>query len=337
MFKYNNTNQVFLGLALLTTIGFRSFDPALATSHQKITVDGDRIELKKSIQLNQQDKISKLDLESNTQQSEIIVASSSTIADNSNLFKSAKASNSSLKIIRIISLSFFLLLFIPFGIFYPFFLFYQRIFKLNNQAKIPLAMDTYPASQSERLTVKEYNKVIAEEKYQVVISKLQLACNDTEKNLRQKLMQIDFNVDSDVSETSRELMLQTSAVLLESNNWTHCGITNLALPLANTSKELELVYSLEKQKILNTKVVEYYPGQVNDNYLVITLIITTSSPILQTPIYTKEQLINELNQLNKIKAEHLIKFELLWNPPIEGQYITNNQLLKDYSELIRLF
>ncbi|MGL5794286.1 MAG: DUF1517 domain-containing protein, partial [Waterburya sp.] len=145
-----------------------------------------------------------------------------------------------------------------------------------------------------------------------------------------------------------ELMSQNLALLIEQEHWTHCNYSALDLFLEEIATEFDVISCAEKNKILNQELSlishgksistnKNFSTKINNNYLVLTLIICTSNPLpLYGQIYTKEQLTQSLIKLSKLKKDDLIKFELLWNPQEEDEYISNEQLLLEYGDLIRL-
>lgn len=308
--------------------------------------------------------------------------------------ESAEAAEANLKLVRRISLSCFLLLFVPLGIFYPLFLFYRRLlshdynigYSGEDKSQFPdsanFAKDDTPSSNSiavpslrEEKTVNSFlplrgaklgdrhhnsdstassssnkphrakiSSFSASAKI-TTVSKLQIAFSPQAATLRAKLSEVAAS-----SECDRQLiglLRQTISVLLTQQYWTHVSYSSDSLPKEKVRVEFDLVSHLERNKCLAKESSylnrERHTPSFSDshkdsyNYVVVTLILCTThdSPLFDK-IYTEAQLIEELVKLSQIENDRLLKFELLWNPQAEAEYISNEQLLTQYSDLTRI-
>jgi predicted negative regulator of RcsB-dependent stress response len=375
--KYGNTKTSFFLLALITTIGFHSFNSAAASHYREMSINDDTLDIEIVTQPSPGDNVTTLDLvadeinlassinhllsnihqvyfvKSSLQTSQQLNNFSGDIVVNSNQNDSKTTEqkqlkyNKNLRIIQIISLSFFLLLFIPFGIFYPFLLLYKKLLNVDQKESIQLSVNnTSPFYQP--VTTENYNFKQQEDNSQAAISKLQIACSASDNQLRQKLAQINSNNDLQSEQAIAELMRQNLAVLIKQQHWVHSSFSVLNLPLEEIQTEFNVIACNEKNKFFNQELSLINNGQStqaakkNQNktgygYVVFTLIICTSRPLsLFGQIYTKEQLTQSLIKLSKLQKDELIKFELLWNPQSEDEYISNEQLLMEYGDMIRL-
>jgi hypothetical protein len=384
--KYGNTKTSFFWLALITTIGFDSFNSASASNYRAISVNDDTFEIKIVSQLSYQDNVKTLDLVadkinlvsstthllSNINQSDLVksslqkpqqlnnnflgdIALKSNQNDSETTEQEQSKDHQNLITIQIISLAFFLLLFIPFGIFYPFLLLYKKLLNIEQQESSNLSKnDNLPFSKP--LTTEKYDSKKQEDNSQAVISKLQIACSVADDQLRRKLAKINSNnhlqsepaIGEATPSAIAELMRKNLAVLIEKQHWTHASYSSLDLSLEEIQTEFDVISCTEKNKFFNqelslinngksTGTNKKFQTKTGYDYLVFTLIICTSTPLfLFEQIYTKEQLIQSLIKLSKLRKDDLIKFELLWNPQEEDEYISNEQLLLEYGDLIRL-
>lgn len=175
------------------------------------------------------------------------------------------------------------------------------------------------------------------------VSKLQIAFSPQAGRLRAKLSQV---ASCDCRSQLIELLRKTISVLLAQQYWTHISYSSDSLPGAKVGVEFDLVSHLERNKCLTRELSSinrqhhtssFSSSHGSYNYVVVTLILCTThdSPLFDK-IYTKAQLIEELVKLSQIKNDRLLKFELLWNPQPEAEYISNEQLLTQYSDLTRL-
>lgn len=252
------------------------------------------------------------------------------------------------RLIRLISLSFFFLFFVPLGIFYPLFLFYKMLLIKPDEPDDLLNSDLNSDRQAGFTEpVDSIDSVLQAEQdvNQATVSKLQIAFSPPARQLRAELSRVTSMTDLQQFDLV-DLMHQTVDVLIEQGHWTHASYGSITLPLAKVRLEFNLISVQER-----TKFTSKTPSLVNHNrninnsngnqesysYVVVTLILCTShtTPLFKK-INTKEQLVNELMQLGKMERDSVIKFELLWNPQPEGVYLNNNQLLTEYADMNRL-
>lgn len=285
----------------------------------------------------------------------------SLIGENSqNANQSQQTISPALKIVQKVSFLFFLLLFVPLGIFYPFFLFYKKLLELlefdsGYQNLFPTAGNykpSFPPSSPEETAFKKKSAQTTPEKKadQGTISKLQIAFSPQARRLKHQLAEISSGIDTENDYRITELMRQTIAALITQPCWTHISNSSHSCPVKNIKQEFDAIYCAEKDKCISRglglyknhqqKFVDSDNSVYQDfyNYIVVTLIFsTTNKSLLPEQIHTKEQLIEELIELSKIQEDYLIDFEVLCNPQREGDYINNDQLLLDYGDMIRLF
>lgn len=342
MFNYKNINLRLLSLALFTTVGVHNINGALARL-PKVT---DSINAYFYININQVNTVSK-----SNEQAKIIDI------NNLSAFEgfSSSAGSSKTKTFRKVSLYLFLLLFILFGVFYPFFLFYKRLLnvdkshnnltdgsiKLNENSESKLSITSFPP---ESLKFEESSDHI-----QAVVSKLQIAFAARDNDLRQKLVELCSSIDSRTDQGVAELMRKTVSLLISEDNWTHVSLSSDSFSVDRIKTEFEAICIQEKNKLVGKKssVVEgntqestpsNLQGKGDEHYMVVTLVLCTSHTTpLFTEISTKKQLLAKLSDLGKMSQDSLIKFDLLWNPNSESEYLNNNELLINYTDMMRLF
>lgn len=271
------------------------------------------------------------------------------LADNTDLAATrSDVKESPSRLIRLISLSFFFLFFVPLGIFYPLFLFYKRLLTKPDEPNDLLNSDLNSDRQAGFAEpVDSIDSVLQAEQdvNQATVSKLQIAFSPPARQLRAELSRVTSITDLHQFDLV-DLMHQTVEVLIEQGHWTHASYGSTTLPLTKVRSEFNFISVQER-----TKFTSKMPSLVNHNrnignsdgnqesysYVVVTLILCTShtTPLFKK-INTKEQLVNELTQLGKMERDSVIKFELLWNPQQEGVYLSNDQLLTEYADMTRL-
>ena len=376
MLNYKNVNLKLLGLSLFTGVGFYNANPvpsklssttnnsAFSFVHTVYTVGKINLEspvigserhindskLFLSLEENKQDlstsanNYSNLLLASGQEERKYILdLTVSEKTDNS-------AENFSIKTIRTVFLYLLLLLFIIFGVFYPLFLFYMKLLNKERTDELVELDDTpelkpFTSFNSESLKEKTIVKNV-----RALVSQLQIAFAVEDNSLRQKLAELCSSVDSRTDRGIVELMKRTISLLMEQNEWTHVSYSSLLFPIERTKTEFESICIKEQNKFVsknlsaaneNKIAVEQTSEPINRNstvYMVVTLALCTShSQPLFEEIYTKNQLQEELSQLGEMHQDELIKFDLLWNPQSADRYLTNNELLLNYVDMIRLF
>lgn len=270
--------------------------------------------------------------------------------------------DSNLRIVRMVSISFFLLLIVPLGIFYPFFLFYKNLLGVdhedyedyedyeesvkaleNNETNFSISFN------SANFHLENNDFVKAKDSHQATVSKLQIAFSPQANGLRQQLSQISSSVDMNDDGGLVELMNKTISVLIAQKYFTHVSHSSIALPLDHIKTEFDVFSCTERSKFMSEEFSLVSSGRYRQqsakhkhqdfySYIVVTLILCTSHhrPLFNQ-ILTKEQLAEELIQLSQMGKDDLLKFELLWNPQSEDKYLNNNRLLMEYSDMNRLF
>ncbi len=359
MFKYRSINLGFFVIALLAVIGIhqtnlvsaKNLPTQIRTSNNKEIISLDTI----ATTISQPNKnIIAINKVSNVVNSESLAAfqeDPSSLGEDS--FEppdnNQEIENLSTKIFRIFFLYFFMLLFVPFGIFYPFFIFYQWLLSVEQDELTQLDGDYASASATAYFNPKNQGLESKQDNYHATVSKLQIAFSSQADELQQKLSQVILNVEINQDQGLIELMRKTISVLINQQYWTHVGHSSIPLTLKDIEAEFDTISATERSKVIRKKVNISNGNTEREksrnfsqtgcyNYTVVTLIFCTfhNKPLFNN-IHTKEQLIKELVKLGRMQQDHLIKFELLWSPQTADNYINNNQLLREYSDMLRLF
>ena len=242
--------------------------------------------------------------------------------------------------IRLLVLALFMLFFVPLGIFYPLFLFY-RMLLIKPEESDSILFEEHDPKTEESSSITRSKKAPTK----ATVSKLQIAFTPPARKLRKELSRVSSaNVNPEGGLV--KLMHQTVEVLIEQGYWTHVSYSSSTLPLELVRSEFDSISNCERHKFTNKQsgLIDYNCNtssskgyERNYSYVVVTLILCTThiTPLFQT-INTKEQLVEELAKLGKMAENSLISFELLWNPQQENIYISNDRLLIEYDEMIRL-
>ena len=345
MSRYNNNyNLRVLSVLFFAVLGFQN--SSLATSKKLVKYNRHHHEAS----LNYQAEIDTLNKQS---KSNVLLSDLSldSFTGKNPEDKSNTQNRSSLsELVRKIALIFFLLLFLPFGLFYPFFLFYKKLLEVNQTDKLILE-DLEPSLITSAVTIEDDLSEIDEEQIisvneaEVTFSQLQIAFYPESSNFKQQLKLIDSSRDRNAS----EMMHKTISLLITQQDWTHASYDSRSTSLIEAKERFEAVLVAEKNKYVNrqlslvnakkqTSDVETSSHSHEYKYTVVTMLFCTSSDYhLSANMTSKEDLAEQLIKLSTINREDIIKFELLWNPQREGEFLSNEELLTNYGQLMRLF
>lgn len=343
---FNLTNLRFFSAALLATTAY-SLNPTMIEVESAPDTFAEQLLVSENVSTDQ-------DLRhSQNSQKNLVIASSFKqqgelnllLVDNTNVAttSSSEVKESPTRLIKLISLSFFFLFFVPLGIFYPLFLFYKMLLSKPDD----LLNSDRQAGFSEPVDLTDSVLQAEQDVNQATVSKLQIAFSPPASQLREELNRVTSMTHLNLENDLVDLMHQTVDVLIEQGHWTHASYSSITLPLAKVRSEFDFVFSQERAKLFseklslinhNHKVSNSDGYHESYSYVVVTLILCTSDtvPPLWKQINTKEQLVQELRQISKIERDSVIKFELLWTPQQEGVYLNNAQLLTEYADMIRL-
>lgn len=348
MAKYQIINLTFLNLALLTTI-----TPSSLTSVSTKAVSLNEIFYQESLakagvkgaNIVTHQSVSNLPdrpLNSTQQQNQLNhhLVTDSGLAESKNNQKELPIPK---KPLEFFPLAFFLLFFIPLGIFYPLFLFYRKLLIHPDERNYSPTEDSRFESINNQFLQTEIGSNAEENFDQATVSKLQIAFSPTNRDLRRKLGQLTSG--GELNDIVR-LMRRTVTLLISQDCWTHVNYASATLPLEDVKVEFNLMSYQERNKFTsdnlslinrNSEVNPSHSSNDNYGYVVVTLILCTNhiQPLFNK-IFTKKQLVVELLKLSKMRKDYLIKFELLWNPQEEDKYLGNDYILTEYSEMNRL-
>lgn len=221
-------------------------------------------------------------------------------------------------------------LFLLFGgiIFIPLFILFKSLFNKNSRA----ARRTQREIDNDRVTV----------------SQIQVAFCDRASNIQQELSELSLNSNTETSEGLLELTREAALIVLRNSEaWTHVLSSSVAMNITEAESAFEALslaerskYSSENLSNVNGKIKTRQQAieQGDDTgYLVVTLLFgTVDDKSLFDKINTEQLLAATLQQLAAMRADYLVKFELLWSPQTEGVYLTDEELLMEYTKMIPL-
>ncbi|MEL6927476.1 MAG: DUF1517 domain-containing protein [Cyanobacteria bacterium J06600_6] len=184
----------------------------------------------------------------------------------------------------------------------------------------------------------------------VTISLIQVVLSSViAADIKHDLNQLTIEADTSSNEGLLKL-LQDSALLLLRNEsaWVYVYSSSNSLNIDRAESAFNSISISERSKFsretLNhidgkLKTVESDFTEVSGQaaYLVITLIAGTADDnALFEKIYSAHNLKDALTNIAIVPNDYLMKFELLWTPQQDNEFLTEDELLSEYSNLIFL-
>ena len=184
----------------------------------------------------------------------------------------------------------------------------------------------------------------------VTVTCLQVALLAQAREIQSRLIQLASESDLTTPEGLAAQLQETVLALLRTpENWTHGRSTSRTAP---NLKEAEVLFEqmsiTERQKFsvetlvnvggkIRRQQVELSPEPDIAEYIVVTLLVGTDDDQPLFPeVHTEENLKAALNRLGAISPDYIMIFELLWTPAEEGDSLTYDQLLSNYTDMRQL-
>ena len=219
---------------------------------------------------------------------------------------------------------------------------------------IPLLVILFALSKASRANSNSSSKAerkIANERdnNRVTISLLQVALYKNASNIQQDLSELSKSVDTSTDEGLVELLQESALILLRSDrDWTHVSANSFSLDIAKAEEEFDKLSLVERSKFsgeslsnvdgnIKTKQSRNDESEGVAAYVVVTLIVGTAddNPLFDK-IHNSTELKEALLRLSSMREDYLMKFELLWTPQQQGEYLTDEELLMEYTEIMPL-
>ena len=183
----------------------------------------------------------------------------------------------------------------------------------------------------------------------VTVSQLQVALSPQAEGLQQELSTLSLRVNTNTDQGLVELMRESVLILLRHDRaWTHVLANSNSWHISHAEEAFNKISVIERSKFsseslsnvdgkIQTTETVYYDGEDFPAYVVVTLIFGTAddNPLFGK-IHTETQLKEVLLKLASMREDYLMKFELLWTPQQEDEYLTDDELLMEYTNMIKL-
>jgi len=206
-------------------------------------------------------------------------------------------------------------------------------------------------SSNSNTSSREERKIIKErDNDRVTISLLQIALSSDVPGVQQDLSELSTTVETDTESGLAKLMRESALILLRNDNcWTHVRSSSESLDIERAESAFDRISVTERSKfsnetlsnvdgkIINRQARNGDPDDGFPAYLVVTLICGTADdrPLFEN-VYSEDNLREALLKLSSMREDYLMKFELLWTPQIAGQYLTDEELLMEYTDIMQL-
>ena len=218
------------------------------------------------------------------------------------------------------------------------------IFVLLYLLKLIFGSKSSSSDKTERKIIKERDN------NRVTISLLQVALASDAELLQQDLSELSITADTDTEAGLVELMREAALILLRNDrSWTHVLSSSESLHIERAEQAFERLSMTERSKF-SGETLSNVDGQLKTRqarnssdsdgvaaYVVVTLILGTAddNPLFEK-IYTEDNLREVLLKLSAMREDYLMKFELLWTPQTANEYLTDEELLMEYTEIMPL-
>ena len=208
----------------------------------------------------------------------------------------------------------------------------------------------YLSQQSKTATKQSGNQIANErDNDRVTVSLLQVALSSAAEEIQDELSQLSTNKDTDSKSGLVTLMQESALILLRHETaWTHVLSSSNSLDIEQAESAFNRLSLVERSKfsgetlsnidgVLKTGTAKDNAGDDFADYVVVTLILGTAD---DNPLFKKinsvEALKKALLEIASMRDDYLFKFELLWTPQQVGQYLTDEELLLEYTNIIPL-
>ena len=182
----------------------------------------------------------------------------------------------------------------------------------------------------------------------VAVSLLQIALSPAAIEIQEDLSLLSLDADTNTELGLVTLMRESALTLLRHEiAWTHVLSSSNSLNIEEAESAFERLSIIERSKfsgetlsnidgVLKTRSAEHNTED-NADYVVVTLILgTADDDPLFDKIRTVKALREELLKIASMRDDYLFRFELLWTPQQAEQYLTDEELLLEYRDIVPL-
>jgi uncharacterized membrane protein len=184
----------------------------------------------------------------------------------------------------------------------------------------------------------------------VTVTKVQVGLLAEGRAIQPQLDAIVQEAETDSIEgLHAELQEAVLALLRMPENWSHVQASSETVKTREQAEKAFNQLSIAERSKYTTETLtnaggklvereyELDPDKDPASYIVVTLIVGTADdkPFF-SEIRTTEALKEVLNQLSSLNPEYLMRFELQWTPQAEGDSLTYDEMLMEYTEMLQI-
>lgn len=185
----------------------------------------------------------------------------------------------------------------------------------------------------------------------VTVSKLQVALHSCARSLQAELSELTLKAETETS-TGLKHLLEASALALlrNSESWTHVWGSSQTISSREEAETLFNQLSIEERSKFSVETLTNVRGEVQQRllldpdrgegqgtYIVVTLLIGSANdrPLFEE-IRTAQAMQEALKKAAAMRFDYLMVFELLWSPQVETDTLTQEELAREYGDLVAI-
>jgi uncharacterized membrane protein len=184
----------------------------------------------------------------------------------------------------------------------------------------------------------------------VTVTRLQVGLLAQARALQGELDKLALAADTSTAEGLSKMLQETVLTLLRyPDYWVYARGSSETLPSREAGSQRFEQLSLEERSKFSEETLVNVNGQIQQresaiaestdipSYIVVTLIIGTAhdAPFFRT-ISSVEEVKAALQKLGSLPPGYLLVYELVWTPQVTTDTLSENDLMANYAELVRL-
>ncbi len=184
----------------------------------------------------------------------------------------------------------------------------------------------------------------------VTVSKIQVALLAQGKAIQAQLAEVVASADLSTPEGMQQHVQESVLALLRMpENWSHVRVSSETLKTREEAKTLFEKLSITERTKYTEETLSNLAGKVTQkeytldpekdpaSYIVVTLLIgTADDKPLFGEVRSTEDLNTALQKISSLSPEYVLIFELIWTPEAEGDSMTYDELLTEYSDMLQI-
>eukprot|EP00270_Netrium_digitus_P018325 TRINITY_DN694_c0_g1_i5.p1 TRINITY_DN694_c0_g1~~TRINITY_DN694_c0_g1_i5.p1 ORF type:complete len:415 (-),score=88.99 TRINITY_DN694_c0_g1_i5:197-1441(-) len=183
----------------------------------------------------------------------------------------------------------------------------------------------------------------------ISVVKLQVGLLGLARNLQRSLDQMAMSADTNTPEGLHKVLSETVLSLLRNPEYCvyGCAKSEEGRDSYNGEELFNRMVMLERSKFREETLLNVggdfqrldrapKPARMNSEFIVVTIVAATEGDFSLPPIRSSEDLRQALVKLGSISSDQLQAIEVLWTPQNEEDTLSQNDILRDFPELMSL-